>query len=479
MENENYPLWKLNFNYDNMVENLRSTQGNNMLILKIVLGLIGLGIVVFIHELGHFLAARLVKIDVEAFSIGWGNPILKKKIGNVEYRLGMFPVGGYCKMRGDSDYNNEAYENINKGIKPEKGSYHAASPLARILVCFGGPFFNLIFAVFLLSILWGIGFEINTMGNRIVLASEFSPGQSFPADDAGLKTGDRIIEINGREVFYFHEIQENIVLNPNRPLHLRVERNGTIHNLNVVPSLDKSSGAGRIGISTWADPVIESVREGSPAARLGLMPGDTVISANGIHVRNSLDFRSAREQQPYSLTMEYKRGGIAREAVFSTDDLEGELGFSWASIQYRTPSLSFPAAIVKGIQESYKTLSVSIKSLRLLFMGIDLTQAVSGPVRITYMMGDIATQGFERGIGIGMRSIIEFLALISIALCVMNLLPLPILDGGMIILFLVEFIRRKPAHPKAITVFQTCGMVIIIGLMFFAVFGDILFFIRN
>jgi len=112
-------------------------------------------------------------------------------------------------------------------------------------------------------------------------------------------------------------------------------------------------------------------------------------------------------------------------------------------------------------------------------MGIDLTQAVSGPVRITYMMGDVATQGFSQSFGTGLRSIVNFVALISIALCVMNMLPLPILDGGMIILFLVEMIRRKPIPPKAVEIFQTCGMVIIFGLMALALFGDILFFVRR
>jgi len=100
-------------------------------------------------------------------------------------------------------------------------------------------------------------------------------------------------------------------------------------------------------------------------------------------------------------------------------------------------------------------------------------------VRITYMMGDMAAQGFGQGMGTGLRSMAEFLALISIALCVMNLLPLPVLDGGMIVLFAVELIRRKPAHPVAISVFQGFGMVIIFGLMCFAIFGDILYFVRR
>ena len=112
-------------------------------------------------------------------------------------------------------------------------------------------------------------------------------------------------------------------------------------------------------------------------------------------------------------------------------------------------------------------------------MGIDLTKAVSGPVRITYMMGEVAAQGLGQGLGVGVRYFMEFIALISIALGIMNLLPLPIIDGGMIILFFVEWVRKKPAHPKMISIFQTCGMVIIFCLIVFSVFGDIMFFIRQ
>jgi len=449
-----------------------------MLIVKILLGLLGLGIVVFIHELGHFLAARLVKIDVEAFSIGWGNPILKKKIGSVEYRLGMFPIGGYCKMKNETDYNI-VWDNFLNGIKPEEGSYLAASPASRILVAFAGPLFNLFFAIILMSILWGFGYEINTLSNRIVLYSEITPEQIYPADIAGLKTGDRIININGRDINYYHEIYETIVVNPNKPLEMFIEREGKVIALTVTPALDKSTGAGRIGITYWADPVIETVKADSPANRAGLVPGDRILSANGDDVLKSTDLLLIRERDTEGLVLTIDRGGYQYEAVFSTDDLKGELGFSWESINYRTPDLSVPAAITKGFSESFRTLSITVKSLGLLFQGIDLTSAVSGPVRITYMIGETAAQGFGQGIKTGFRSLAEFIALISIALCVMNLLPLPIIDGGMIVLFLIEMIRRKPAHPKFISIFQACGMGIIFLLIILAVFGDILYFIRQ
>jgi len=449
-----------------------------MTVLNIIIGLFGLGIVVFFHELGHFLAARVAGINVEAFSIGWGKPFLKKKIGTVEYRLGIFPVGGYCKMQGETDYR-EAWEKMRSGEKQEKGSYLSASPAARILVSFGGPFFNLVFAVILLSILWGAGFEIHTFENRIVLASEVD-GQINPSDTAGLQTGDYILEINGKKISYYHEIQENIALNPNKNLPVTIDRNGRVMNLQITPYLDKSSGTGKIGVYYWARPLVGLVQEGSAAQRAGLMPGDLITSANDIPVSTTIDLMKIMNSDLNDLSLEYERNGVRAKALFTNDVLEnGTLGFSWETITYKTPDLSFPAAIVKGIQESYRTLYVSVASLRLLFMGIDLTQAVSGPVRITYMMGDVATQGFGQSFGTGIRSMINFIALISIALGVMNMLPLPILDGGMIILFLVEMIRRKPIPPKAIEIFQTCGIVIILGLMVLAVFGDILFFVRR
>jgi regulator of sigma E protease len=449
-----------------------------MLIAKIALGLVGLGIVVFVHELGHFLAARLVGIDVEAFSIGWGNPILKKKIGSVEYRLGMFPMGGYCKMRGENEFK-EAWENNANGVEPVKGTFFGASPLGRILVSFAGPFFNVVFAALALSIIWGVGFEFQTLDNRIVLASELSADR-YPADEAGFKTGDRIIEVNGKKTSYFHEVQENIAINPDKLLPVTVDREGETLSLMVRPSLDKSTGAGRIGVYFWTEPVVAGLVPEGNAATAGLLPGDRITRVNGETITNTIDIMRALESNSVIAAIDYVRDGVEHQTEIVLSRSEGDgLGIIWPRVQYRTPALSPPAAVAKGVSESWKTLVISLKSFGLLFKGIELTEAVSGPVRITYMVGDIATEGFGQSFGAGLRSMMEFLAIISVALCVMNLLPLPILDGGLIILSIVEIIRRKPIHPKAIRAFQTVGVALIFGLMIFAVFGDIQYLARR
>jgi regulator of sigma E protease len=452
-----------------------------MLLTKILLGLVGLGAVVFVHELGHYLAARLVGIEVEAFSIGWGKPVLRKKAGGVEYRLGMFPIGGYCKMKGDNEFR-EAYENNSRGIPQTKGAFYGVSPLRRIIVAAAGPGFNLIFAVLVFSILWGIGFEVYTLDNRIVLVSDIDPGETYPADQGGLKTGDKIIDINGKPVANYHDIQEIIATNPEKNLPLRALRDGEIVDLTVRPNLDKSSGAGKIGVYFWSEPVIAAVAEGSPAALAGLRAGDRITRINGEDFSYTVAlFRILRDRPPV-LNVEYERNGKSLQTGLVVDyagDGAADIGISYESIRFRTPRLSPVGALAKGAGEAGKTFALSVKSFSLLFRGIDLTQAVSGPVRITYMVGDIAAEGFTQSFGAGIRSMANFLALIAIALCIMNLLPLPVLDGGLIILFVLEIIKRKPLRPRFVGAFQTVGVVLIFGLMLFAVFGDILFLSRR
>jgi regulator of sigma E protease len=454
-----------------------------MLVVKILLGLVGLGVVVFVHELGHFIAARLVGIGVEAFSIGWGKPVLAKKIGGVEYRLGMFPIGGYCKMRGENEFT-EAWENRRSGVAQDPGTFFGARPAARILVSFAGPLFNLLFAMLVFTVIWGAGFEFTTMGNRIVLVSDVFPGENYPAERSGLKTGDRIVEINGRPVENYRDIQGLIAVNAEKRLHftvLREDADGQSKKLDlyIEPEMEKSTGAGRIGVYFWADPVVESVAPDSPAERAGLKPGDRIVSVNREPLLYSvalLKFLDSGETRPEALAIQAERGGeLVNMELAVPEDEAAPIGIAWKTLTYSTPRYSVAGAIAKGSSEMWDTLAVSVRSIALLFRGVDLTKAVSGPVRVTYMTGEIAADSFSQSAGMGLRSTANFLALISIALAVMNLLPLPVLDGGMIVLFLIEMFRRRPLNPRFIAAYQTTGMVLIGALMLFAVFGDILF----
>jgi regulator of sigma E protease len=449
-----------------------------MIMVKILLGLVGLGIVVFVHELGHFLAARAMGIEVEAFSIGWGKAFLKKKIGGVEYRLSVFPIGGYCKMKGENDLRD-----AEKGAEftPEPGGFYAAPPFRRVVVAFAGPLFNVLFAVAVFSVIWGIGFEMPTLENRIVLVSDISGDMDYPATAAGLRTGDRIIEIDGKSCENYQDVQQAVALNPDRALPFTVLRDNKIINLTVTPAMDRETAMGKIGVYFWTDPVVGRVIPDSPAARAGLQQGDRIVTIEGVDFPYSAALAAifaSREEAPGAVSVEWERSG---HRYAGTLDLAqtGTLGIEWQLPVYKTPRYGLFGAIAKGASETWTTFASSVKSLTFLFKGIDFTKAVSGPVRITYMAGDIAASGFAESAGSGLRSLAEFLAFISIALCVMNLLPLPVLDGGLILLFLVEIVRRRPVPPRVVAVFQTFGIVLIGGLMLFALFGDILFLVNQ
>jgi regulator of sigma E protease len=251
--------------------------------------------------------------------------------------------------------------------------------------------------------------------------------------------------------------------------------------MNITPQLDKSSGAGKIGVYFWADPVVGSVLPDSPASLAGLRSGDRIVAVNGQDVPYTAAIYRILDgaERPGLLDMELERGGERAEARLELPS-EGEpLGIAWQALTVHTPRYSFFEGIGRGFSETWDTVVVSVRSLALLFRGIDLTKAVSGPVRITVMAGEIATDGFGQGVGTGFRAIGNFLALISISLAIMNLLPLPVLDGGLIVLFIIEILRRGPLSPRFISAFQTVGVVLIGALMFFALFGDIVFLVKG
>ncbi len=452
------------------------------MLINIIIGLTGLGIVVFFHEAGHFIAAKLFGITVEAFSLGWGKKIFSFKKGETEYCISALPLGGYCQMKGE-EVLKRALEKDLDYLDHEEGSLFSVKPWKRIIVFFAGPFMNLLFSVIVLSFIWLHGFTIYSPGNRIILASEISEDfRDQPADSAGLKTGDRIVSLEGSEVNHFQDLREFISINPERTVAVEVERDNRKVDLNITPALNKSTGAGRIGVYPWIDPVVGEVSEGSSADIAGLKKGDIIIEAENTPVKNQMDFYRLLNTKPNYLSIKFTRGEDIREAklIFSYND-EGitDPGFIFSINQYRSPEYSLADSFRKGASESFRTLFLSVKGFKMLFSGVDVNKAVSGPIRITYMMGEIAKEGFSRSFEYGIISFFQFLSLISIALFFMNLLPIPALDGGQIVFTLSEIIMRKNFKPKSVYRYQIFGFVIIFGLIFFSFFNDIIFFIKK
>jgi regulator of sigma E protease len=457
--------------------------------LTVLLGVIGLGVMVFVHELGHFVAAKMNGVGVEVLAFGWGPKLVGFTYKGTSYQISWFPIGGYCKMKGElvpgiAGGGPNAAAEVSKA--PAPGTFLAAAPWRRILISAFGPLFNLAFALVVFALIWGIGFSVYSSDNRVILAADYTLdkfSQTLPAVAAGLKTGDRIIEIDGRPVEKFQDILEAVSIAPGKNLSMRVQRsvNDAPQTLQVsiIPQLDKDTGAARIGIYAWIDPVVRNVAQGSASALAGLRTGDLIREIGGRPIRNTMDIYQALASKPAKVSVSFDRGGegATTSLVFVYDDKGNpNLGLGFRSNVYRSPRLGFGGALLKSAEETWSTVTLTVKGIGLLFQGIKLRNAVAGPLRIGYYIGEAATSGFALGFGAGVVSFFRLLAFLSVVLFLMNLLPIPAMDGGQIVLFVVEIARGRAVRSRLIWRLQLIGFSILILLFLSVTFSDILFF---
>ncbi len=452
-------------------------------ILNILIGLIGLGIVVFFHEMGHMIAAKRVGIEVQAFSLGWGKKLMSKQIGSTEYRISVFPIGGYVKMKGEHALL-QAWEKKTETIEKEPGSFFAASWWRRTIVSVAGPMTNLLLSILILGFVYTLGNTIETFEPRIVPAEDLSEQLNIaaaPAIEAGLQSGDRIVSIDGEEVRHYRDIQQQVAVSAGETIEVVYERDGTVRTTTMDVALDTGTGAGVVGIYPLIEPVIEHVEPNSPADRAGIMPGDRIVAIAGREVENSIQVSRAIAENPARVEVVLDRNGSRRELVLEPDLVESQprIGVRFGGAIRVTERLPIPQAAGRAVSETFRNFALTIRSIQLLFRGVDATQALSGPIRITVLVGEVATQGFSLGFGAGLSAFFSFVALISVALAFMNLLPIPVLDGGQILMFLVEAVTRKPPKPRVVYYYQVIGSILVFALLAFAVFSDVLFFVRR
>lgn len=448
--------------------------------MTIIYGLIGLGFIVFIHELGHFITAKICGVTVESFSIGMGPILLHKTIKGTDYRLSLIPLGGYCGMKGQKDFQVALDEKL-ESITGDKDSFYGIHPLKRVIIAFSGPFFNFIFAAIAFMIISMIGYSYYTSENKIILANEVYPEMESIAEKAGLQTGDKILSVNDKETPYFTDIYEAISISANKKTDLQVQRDSEIFNIEVTPSLNKETGAGVLGIVSWTNPLINSIGKNSIAEKVGLKEQDLILQINDDIIKNTADYNNAiQKYNNFSMKVLRDNNEIIIENIELNPQKEDKttLGITFYTEKVKSKTYSFFPAIINGFVEAGKTTALTFKSLGLLFQGVDLTKAVSGPLRITVMLGDTAKAGFSAGFSTGIVTVFNFLAIISISLFIMNLLPIPILDGGLILFALIEAITKKQISPKIQYYVQFIGVGLILVLFVFAMFGDISYIIN-
>ena len=249
--------------------------------MTIVWGILCLGLIVFVHELGHFIAARLCGVKVENFSIGMGPVLAHKTIGETDYRLSLLPFGGYCGMKGEQGFRDALEQNL-PAIPKEEGSFYGVHPLKRAIIAFSGPAMNLVFAAISLSIIAMTGYTFYAADNKVILADEVYPEMDSAAKKAGIQTGDKILFIDGEEITDFSQISQVVAVRPGEELEVIIERDGVQQDVLLSPVMDTSTGQGKIGVMNWVSPLVHSVTVGAVAYRAGIQAGDLVVAVNGL-----------------------------------------------------------------------------------------------------------------------------------------------------------------------------------------------------
>ena len=367
--------------------------------MKWLFGILCLFFLIIFHEFGHFLAAKLFGVKVESFSVGFGPILLHRTIKGTDYRLSLFPLGGYCGMKGEKDFQKAIEEKLPQ-IDAEKDSLYGIHPFKRALIGFAGPFFNFIFAVIACAFINGLGYTYYTYSNKILINDMVT---SSAAREAGLLSGDEIIEINGKKIEDFSDLIEEVSVRPDEDAKIKVLRNGKELDFVIHIELDKSSGSGKIGVAADTSQVL----------------------------------------------------------------------------QKEAPRYGFFASIGHGFIDAIKNTALTIKSIGILFKGIDMDNAVSGPVRVTDMLGTTVKEGFSEGARTGFVSLFSLMSIISISLFIMNLLPIPILDGGLILIAFIEIIIRRKINPRLQYYVQYIGLAFIIFIFIIGLKGDITFFLKR
>ena len=440
-----------------------------------------LSVLVFVHEMGHLLAGLAVGIKAEAFSIGFGPIIFKKEIKGIDFRLSIIPFGGYCKFKGE----------ISEDGKTEEGDFLNMSPLKRIIVYFAGPFFNYLFAFLLLAVLVSLPSKIELYSPTV---SVFKDGRYMHsksgmtlAYEYGIQSGDTITAVNGRKVESDNDILKTIndeaIQKAADKIVFTLDRNGETLNVTIpsVEMLKALSGERALGLYFGDDLIIKNVLPDSAASEAGLMNGDKIVSINGINARNIADFRPiVMDNASQKITITVIRNGeeVTREAIprpvgSKTIGTYGSLGVEFESTSMRVervPGIPFPQSIPEAFKETGNYLVSYINGLKLLFTGkLSVRENLGGPVRIIQLSSQVISVDIEYRL----RTILSFTATISLILFIMNLLPLPVVDGGMIVFSFIELIMRRPIDRKVLTKIQTIGAAFLITLAIFITINDI------
>jgi regulator of sigma E protease len=424
--------------------------------------IITIGILVFIHELGHFLAAKIFGMRVDRFSIGFPPRAFGKKIGDTDYCVSWIPIGGYVKIAGMID---ESFDTQFINQPPQPWEFRAKPIWQRMVVISAGVVMNLLLAIF---IFWGIIYHQGRFIRQTTEIGYVVP--ESPAAKVGLRAGDRILSVNGHEASRWEDIESLIYSEAlSNDLILDVERGQESRTIFIKRAELPDVSDERFGI--LAGPllaVVGGVESGKPAERIGLQAGDTIKTVNGIAVSYSSLPEVIRRFPGKEVVLGWKRGEAVFEATV-TPTQEGRIGIS-LDAAYVGPvehtQYSLLGALPQGVKEVWGASRFFIINIYQLIVGkASLTKSVGGPIKIAQIATRSAESGFVTFLG--------FMALLSMSLAILNVLPFPALDGGHLMFLTYEGIFRREIPHKVKLAIQQAGVFLLLVFMAFVLYNDI------
>jgi len=427
--------------------------------MNIIVAVLILGIIVTIHELGHFLLAKKNGITVVEFSIGMGPRIASFVKKGTRYSLKALPFGGSCMMLGEDE------------TVDDEGAFHKKGPWARFSVIFAGAFFNFVFAFILALIFVGnVGVDIPYVNHAVYGSPAYNV---FQENDIITKINDTKITV-GRDItyaFYFNPITAE-------PLKITYLRDNKKKTVTITPVWKDTYQFGCSYQGTSNPAKLDTVAEGYPLAEAGLLVGDTIVNVNGTEIKSGEEFSAYMEKNPMTGTemeVTYIRDNNAdnRTTVKVTPklvDSNYSIGLVYNLYHEKVSALK---VVRYSLYELQQNIVNTLKSVLYLVTGKVSVKDIAGPVGIVNYVGDIVSDSNGYGIRNTLLQLIQFSILISANLGVMNLLPLPALDGGRLVFILIEAIRRKPVPKEKEAIVHMVGMVLLMMLMVFVMFNDI------
>ncbi|MDP8204653.1 MAG: RIP metalloprotease RseP [Candidatus Tenebribacter mawsonii] len=416
---------------------------------NIIGALVALGILVTVHEFGHFVAARIFKVEVEKFSIGFGPKLLAFKKGKTEYRISLIPLGGYLKMKG---------ENPDEKVEDTENSFKTKTWWQRAIIAFAGPFANLILALLIFILTFAIGKHFE---DQLPIVGEVSANYSEFVQEK-----DIILQVNDKVVNGWTQIVQNINIDAeNTFLIQRNDEEILISNNEVEPRTWVTE------ILPLVPAVIGEVAPGMAAYKAGLMEQDEILSVDEIDVKNWYEMRTAiTTNENKIITLKIKRGDDVFEKSLAPEENILDNNRIIGIMQYMPvkyiEKYSFFESIKYG---TIGTINFVYLNYAMLYKLITNPSAIKNNLGGPVMIYAMSAQTVDKGID----SILSFIAAISLILMIMNLLPIPILDGGHIFFCFIEGIRKKPLSIKIQIVLQNIGLFILMFLMIFAFWNDI------